>query len=192
MTLAALPAMREQGSGRVVNIVSIGGKVSVPHLAPYTASKVALAGLSEGMHAELAGSGIEVTTVYPGLMRTGSPRHALFKGQHRAEYAWFSISDALPLVSMSVQRAARRIVDAVQAGEASLVLSLPAKLVARAPALLPRITAAALGVVSRLLPEGGTAGAGQRRGRDSESAWSPSVLTSLGERAARTQNQGAD
>lgn len=189
MTLAALPAMREQGGGRVVNVVSIGGKVSVPHLGPYSASKFALAGLSEGLHAELAGSGIAVTTVYPGLMRTGSPRNALFKGRHRAEFAWFSISDALPLLSMSVQRAACRIADAVQAGEASIVLSLPAKLAARASALLPRTTALGLELVNRLLPRAGVASVAQRRGRDSESAWSPSVLTTLGERAARTQNQ---
>lgn len=189
MTLAALPAMRQQGGGRVVNVVSIGGKVSMPHLGPYSASKFALAGLSEGLRAELAGTGIEVTTVYPGLMRTGSPRHALFKGQHRAEFAWFSISDALPLLSMPVERAARRIADALQAGEASLVLSLPAKLAARAPALLPRATAAGLGLINRLLPGAGAASTAQYRGRDSESGWSPSLLTTLGERAARTQNQ---
>jgi len=189
MTLAALPAMRGQGGGRIVNVVSIGGKISVPHLGPYSASKFALAGLSEGLRAELAGSGIEVTTVYPGLMRTGSPRHALFKGQHRAEFAWFSISAALPLLTMSVQRAARRIANAVERGEASIVLSLPARLAARAPALVPRTTAAVLALVNHLLPGAGVASAAQRRGRDSESGWSPSVLTRLGDRAARTQNQ---
>jgi NAD(P)-dependent dehydrogenase (short-subunit alcohol dehydrogenase family) len=186
---AALPAMHAQGGGRIANVVSIGGKISAPHLAPYTASKFALAGLSETLRVELAGSGIVVTTVYPGLMRTGSPRHALFTGQPRAEFAWFSIADALPLVSISVERAARCIVDAVERGEASVVLSLLARLVAPFPALLPRTTAAVLGVVNRLLPGAGAAPAGPRRGRDSESAWSPSVLTRLGERAARTQNQ---
>jgi NAD(P)-dependent dehydrogenase (short-subunit alcohol dehydrogenase family) len=189
MTLPAVEVMRAQGGGRIVNIVSIGGKVSVPHLAPYTASKFALGGLSEGLRAELADEGIDVITVYPGLMRTGSPRHALFKGRHRAEFAWFSIADALPLLTISVERAARRIVDAVERGEASLVLSAPAKLAARVPALLPRTTAALLTLVNRVLPRAEGAEPGQRRGRESESAWSPSALTALGERAARTQNQ---
>jgi NAD(P)-dependent dehydrogenase (short-subunit alcohol dehydrogenase family) len=59
------------------------------------------------LRAELAKDGIRVVTICPGLMRTGSPRHALLKGRHRAEYAWFSISDALPLMSMDAERADR-------------------------------------------------------------------------------------
>jgi NAD(P)-dependent dehydrogenase (short-subunit alcohol dehydrogenase family) len=188
-TLAALPLMRAQGGGHIVNIVSIGGKINAPHLAPYTASKFALAGWSETLHAEMASEGIRVTTVYPGLTRTGSPRHALFKGRHRVEFAWFSIADALPLLSMSVRHAARRIVNACVHGAPSLVLPLPARLVAWAPALLPVATARVLTLVNQLLPRAGASGATQRRGRDSESAWAPSVLTALGERAARTQNQ---
>src|SRR5919201_401355 len=95
--LAVLPQMRQRGEGRIVNISSIGGKVSMPHLLPYNASKFALVGLSEGLRAELAKDGIVVTTVCPGLMRTGSPPNAYFKGQNEKEYAWFAISDALPL-----------------------------------------------------------------------------------------------
>jgi NAD(P)-dependent dehydrogenase (short-subunit alcohol dehydrogenase family) len=188
-TWAALPLMRAQGGGHIMNIVSIGGKISAPHLGPYTASKFALAGWSETLHAELAAEGIGVTTVYPGLMRTGSPRHALFKGHHRVEFAWFSIADALPLLSISVRRAARRIVSACQQGVPSLVLPLPARLPAWATAILPATTARILALVNRLLPRGETWGTIQRRGRDSESAWSPSALTALGDRAARTQNQ---
>lgn len=190
-TLAALPLMRAHGGGRIVNIVSIGGKVSVPHLTPYSASKFALGGLSEGLRAELAKDGIRVTTVYPGLLRTGSPRHALFKGRHRAEFAWFSISDALPLLTMGVERAARRIVTAAERGEACVILTLPARLAARAPALLPAATAAVLALVNRFLPPADRASAGTRLGRESESAWSPSLLTALGERAVRSQNQRA-
>lgn len=107
-TLAVLPALRERGEGRIVNISSLGGNLSVPHLLPYSASKFALTGWSEGLRAELARDGIAVTTVCPGLMRTGSPRNAFFKGRHRAEYAWFSLGDALPFTSMS---AARRAAD---------------------------------------------------------------------------------
>ena len=125
--LAVLPSMRQRRQGRIVNISSIGGKVSVPHLVPYSASKFALVGLSKGLRAELMKDGIEVTTVCPGLMRTGSPRNADFKGQHRFEYAWFSISDALPLLTVSAENAARQIVHACKRGQAELVISIPAK-----------------------------------------------------------------
>lgn len=189
VTLAALPAMRPRGSGRIVNISSIGGRVAVPHLLPYDASKFAVAGFSEGLTAEVARWGIRVTTVYPGLMRTGSPRHALFKGRHRAEYAWFSIADALPGLSMHVERAARRIVDAAYHGMPWLMLTLPAHAAAMLHDLAPGPTIRLLALVNRLLP--GPGGAGQRavRGRDSTSAVSPSILTVAGERAARRQNQ---
>ena len=56
--------MRRAGARRIVNIASIGGRIAVPHLLAYSASKFALAGLSEGFHAELAGSGFVVTTVF--------------------------------------------------------------------------------------------------------------------------------
>jgi NAD(P)-dependent dehydrogenase (short-subunit alcohol dehydrogenase family) len=80
-TMAVLPSMRQKRSGRIVNISSIGGKVSVPHLVPYSASKFALVGFSKGLRAELMKDGIKVTTVCPGLMRTGSPRNADFQRQ---------------------------------------------------------------------------------------------------------------
>src|SRR5205085_5737710 len=105
---AVLRDMIRRGSGRIVNITSIGGKISVPHLLPYCASKFALVGLSEGLHAELTQQGIVVTTVCPGMMRTGSPRNAEFKGRHRAEYAWFSIGGSLPLISIDSHVAAKR------------------------------------------------------------------------------------
>ena len=103
---AVLPAMRTRGRGRIVTITSIGGKVSVPHLMPYSAAKFAAVGLSEGLRAELAGTGIRVTTVVPGLMRTGSHLNVEFRGNPDAEYAWFSLGASLPVVSMDAARAA--------------------------------------------------------------------------------------
>ena len=191
VTLAVLPEMRRRRAGRIVNVASIGGKISVPHLVPYSASKFALVGLSEGLRAELARDGIQVTTVCPGLMRTGSPRHALFKGRHQAEYAWFSISDSLPGISMDAERAARQIVSALRYGTAETVLSVPAKLGAKVHDLFPGFTADMLGLVNRLLPAaGGEAPRTRRKGEQSASAVSPSWLTQLGDRAARRFNQG--
>ena len=67
LMLELIPSMRRRGFGRIVNISSIGGRIAVPHLAPYSASKFALTGLSDAVRAELAPHGIRVTTVCPGL-----------------------------------------------------------------------------------------------------------------------------
>ena len=188
-TLAVLPAMRERAGGRIVNIASIGGKISIPHLLPYSASKFALVGFSEGLRSELKKDGVVVTTVCPGLMRTGGPRNAAFKGRHRAEYAWFSIGDSLPVSSMSAERAARQIVEACKRGDAEVVLSIQAKMAVRFHELFPGLTADLLGLVNRLLPAPGGIGAGSAKGKDSESGLSPSWLTTLGERAAARNNE---
>jgi short-subunit dehydrogenase len=188
-TLAAVPIMRERHKPRIVNITSIGGKLSVPHLLPYSASKFALVGFSEGLRAELRPHGILVTTVCPGLMRTGSPRNATFKGQHQAEYAWFSVSDALPIISMDVERAARRIIDACKAGKAEVVLTLPAKAAVAIHGLFPELTQEMLALANSLLPGPGGIGTASARGADSESAIAPSWLTMLGDEAAWRHNQ---
>jgi short-subunit dehydrogenase len=187
--LAVLPSMRQRKEGRIVNISSIGGKVSVPHLVPYSASKFALVGLSKGLRAELMKDGIVVTTVCPGLMRTGSPRNADFKGQHRFEYAWFSISDALPLLTVSAENAARQIVRACKRGQAELVISVPAKVAVKFDALFPAVMSQLLAVANQILPEPGGVGTQRVKGRDSTSSWSPSWLTTLNEEAAARNNE---
>jgi NAD(P)-dependent dehydrogenase (short-subunit alcohol dehydrogenase family) len=186
---AVLPAMRARKSGRIVNISSIGGKVSVPHLVPYSASKFALVGLSKGLRTELMKDGIKVTTVCPGLMRTGSPRNADFKGKHQLEYAWFSISDALPLLTVSAENAARQIVRACKRGEAELVISVPAKVAVLFESLFPEVMSQILAAVNQFLPGAGGVGTQTIKGRDSKSAWSPSWLTTLNEEAAIRNNE---
>lgn len=184
-----VPQMRERGEGRIVNITSIGGKIAVPHLLPYTASKFALVGLSEGMRAELAKDGIRVTTVVPGLMRTGSPPNAMFKGRHRDEYAWFALSSSLPLTSMRAERAAARIIDAMRHGDPEVVLSLQAKLAVKLNALAPGLAQRVAGLANRLLPAPGGVGAERVAGRDSDSPVTTSVLTRTTARAARRNNE---
>jgi len=157
-TLAALPAMLERGAGRIVNITSVGGKVSVPHLLPYTSAKFAAVGFSQGLRAELAGTGVTVTTIVPGLMRTGSPFNAFFKGRQEAEFTWFAAGDSLAFASMDAARAARQIVSATRRGEAERILSLPAALLSRVHGLFPGTTSDLLGLVNRLiLPKPGDA-----------------------------------
>jgi NAD(P)-dependent dehydrogenase (short-subunit alcohol dehydrogenase family) len=190
-TLAVLPEMRQRGSGRIVNITSIGGKLGIPHLLPYSASKFAAVGFSHGLRAEVAGDGVKVVTVCPGLMRTGSPRNAIFRGRHRSEYAWFSISDSLPGLSISAERAARRIVAACRRGDAEVLFPLPAKVAAVVNAVAPGFTMDALSLVDRLLPGPARNPTGRRKGAESQSWLSPSWLSRLGDRAARRYNQVA-
>jgi NAD(P)-dependent dehydrogenase (short-subunit alcohol dehydrogenase family) len=189
-TRAALPHLRER-QGRIVNISSIGGKVAIPHMAPYCASKHALVGLSNGLRAELAKEGVWVTTVCPGLMRTGSHVNALFKGKRREEFAWFALSDSLPITSMSGRRAAHRIVEACRYGEPHLILTPQARLAAAAATLAPGLTARVLEVVNRLLPGPAEDGDGKepQPGWQHSSNWAPSLLTRLSDEAAVENNE---
>jgi NAD(P)-dependent dehydrogenase (short-subunit alcohol dehydrogenase family) len=190
MIQAALPQMRRQGEGRIVNISSIGGRVSVPHLLPYSASKFALTGLSDGLRTELADENIVVTTVCPGLMRTGSPVNAMFKGRRPQEYAWFAISDSLPIASIDARRAARQIIDACRHGDAELVITVQAKLAILARTVAPELFADLMTVMNRLLPKP-AAPDGDRAepGRENESEWAPSTLTAPTYKAAGENNE---
>lgn len=190
--LTVLPSMRQRRGGRIINISSIGGKISVPHLLPYCVGKFALAGWSEGLRAELIKDNVYVTTVYPGLMRTGSPRNAEFKGKHRAEYTWFLLSDSIPFLSVNADRAARQIVRACESGKSELVISLPAILAVRVSALFPSMVSLAMRAAASLLPGSNGTDTAAKKGAQSETAITQSWLTALDEHAARKNNQILD
>jgi len=186
----SVPGMRRRGFGRIVNISSIGGRLAIPHLGPYSASKFALIGLSDGVRTELDQYGIRVTTVSPGLMRTGSPRNADFKGNHEAEFAWFAIADSVPGLTVSAETAAREIIDACRHGDPELTISLPAKLARMISVAVPSAIGRAMLVANRVLPRPiGAAGDRKKRGRESTSGWAPSVATVLTDRAAAANNE---
>jgi NAD(P)-dependent dehydrogenase (short-subunit alcohol dehydrogenase family) len=190
LMLEIIPVMRRRGFGRIVNISSIGGRLAVPHMAPYSASKFALRGLSDAVRAELAPHGIRVTTVAPGLMRTGSPINAQIKGQHEAEYAWFAIADSLPGMTISAERAASQILSACSYGDPELTITLPARAATVINELAPSLVARLMSLTTRLLPgPTGPQGDRARRGRESESKWAPSVATTLTDRAAVLNNE---
>jgi NAD(P)-dependent dehydrogenase (short-subunit alcohol dehydrogenase family) len=187
---AAIPHMRRSGGGRIVNISSIGGRIGVPHLAAYCASKFALTGVSTALRAELARDNVLVTTVCPGLMRTGSPFNAWFKGRHRAEFAWFAIADSLPVISIDGRRAAAQIVDAARHGDCELVVTWPARLAIAAAAVAPCTFARAMQLVNRALPSPtGALGNESHSGWHSRSSWAPSLLTRPTERSAAENNE---
>jgi len=194
-TMALLPAFLNRNSGQIVNITSIGGKVGVPHLLPYTCAKYAATGFSEGLRSELTPTGIQVTTIAPGLMRTGSYNAATFKGNQAAEAAWFSLSSNLPGLSMNASRAARQIVSATKHRKSEKVLTVPANLLAKAHGLAPVLTEAAMGLAGALLPR--AAAPDSPENKRSRPGWRmPNLKSSklrallfLGRMAARRLNQ---
>jgi NAD(P)-dependent dehydrogenase (short-subunit alcohol dehydrogenase family) len=142
-TWAALPHLRKQtplaGTRRasIVNIASIGGKMAVPHMLPYSAAKFALVGFSEGLHAELRHKGIRVTTVCPGLMRTGGEDHVNIVGDVEFERRWFTFAAKTPGLSVSTKYATNRIFHAVARGRAEITISPQAWLAARFAGAFP-------------------------------------------------------
>jgi len=159
---AALPIMRRQGGGRIVNIASIGGRIAVPHLSPYCAGKFALVGLSETLHAELKKDNISVTTVTPGLMRTGSHRNVVVRGQRRNEARWFGLASATSASSMSADRAARQILAAVRDRRARVTPGIQARVGELANTLAPELVAAVMAMVTSTVLPGPTAADGDR------------------------------
>jgi short-subunit dehydrogenase len=201
LALTALLVMRRQEHGRIITIASIGGKVSVPHLLPYCTAKFAAVGFSEGLRAELGRGPVTVTTVVPGLMRTGSHLQARFTGQAGKEYTWFALGASLPLVSMDAERAARQIIAAVRQRRAEIILTPAGQLASRAAGLAPGLTSGLLHLVQRLaLPapgsQGRTAATGEGDGGTPGQDLNPALpgktfdrLTALGRAAASRFNE---
>ena len=194
MMWETLPLLRGRKGARIVNIASIGGKIAVPHLAPYCASKFALVGLSNALGVELARDGVKVTTVCPGLLRTGSHVQAKFKGQHAKEFNWFATSDNVPGFSVSAKYAAEKIVEACRRGQPELTFPLQMRAAVIAQAVFPNLTAHVLALANRfLLPkpskeaDGMEAWSGERsRSREVTPEWK----TKLVDRAAAENNEG--
>jgi NAD(P)-dependent dehydrogenase (short-subunit alcohol dehydrogenase family) len=184
-----VPKMRVWGGGRIVNISSIGGKVAVPHLAPYSASKFALTGFSDAIRAELALDNIHVTTVAPGMMRTGSHVNAKFKGKHDMEFAWFAASAGAPLISMNADRAARKILAACRRAQPSLTLTFAARGAILGNALFPNLTGYVMRLVNRFLPKPSGAEGNQLRGGSEVRRLIPAWLTRSADRAINRNNE---
>ncbi|UJR79706.1 SDR family NAD(P)-dependent oxidoreductase [Sandaracinus amylolyticus] len=151
-TLAVLPIMRGHGGGRIAHVTSIGGRIPIPHLLAYSAAKFAEVGFSEGLHAEVAKDGIAVTTIVPGLMRTGSYVRAHYHGDVVKEQAWFGSASIAPAISMDADRAASQMVDAIAAKRGRVIVGMPARAAIAAYELFPGTTSRALAVTERALP----------------------------------------
>lgn len=188
-SLAALPVMRKQGHGRIVNIASLAGKIALPHMGPYSASKAALVSLSENMRSELAMENIKVTVVCPGPMRTGAHVNAYYKGRHQAEFTGLSLLSSLPLISTDARVAARKIIEGCRRGKATIVIP---SLFGALPALnniAPELVSDVLCLVNRVEPSPTTReGDVLKEGWDCLSPLAPSALTALADRATAENN----
>ena len=199
LALAVLPVMRDAGHGRLGVVSSVGGLIAVPRLVPYSVAKFGAVGLAEGLHAELAGTGVTVTAVTPGLMRTGGHVRARFVDDDRPDYAWFAPAASLPGLSISAGRAARRIVDGVLAGRPTVELTPLTVVARRVHGVAPATTVRLLGAVSRVLPgpsrravDPGSLDTPAVEGRAARSRLGSRVvdaLSALGDRAARRNNE---
>lgn len=185
--LAVLPEMKKRREGRIVNIASVGGKVSLPHMVPYSGSKFALVGLSEGLRAELKEYNIPVTTVNPGLTRTGSPRNAIIKGQHQKEYAWFTTADVLPFVTMSAQKTAKKIINACRHGDSELTLTLTGKIAALVHGISPGFLTDYFALIDQFLPDPGSNH--RKTGSESESDKTPGWVKEVNDKVGAENNE---
>lgn len=188
-TYAVLPYMRQQGGGRIVNISSSGGRISVPHLASYSVSKAALAALSDALRFELARENIVVTGVYPITMRTGAHVNAQFKGQHREEFTIFALLASLPLIAQDAEGAGRSVLEACRRGDAALYIPGLFRFSPALNMIAPNVISGIMTWINRLLPRSvGRPGDVAKEGWDCTTSLAPSVLTRLGDKATVENN----
>ncbi len=188
MVKAALPHLK-QSEGRIANICSIGGKISVPHLLPYSVSKFAMVALSEGLHAELKRDKVMVTTVIPNLMQTGSTRNVFVKGDHEAEYAWFKTMASSPLFSQKAEKSAKQIIEAIEYGENELILTASAKLAVALQGANPGLVSALSASANNFMHKMTADGFETKKGSESESEISESEMNERTDKAAVANNE---
>lgn len=186
---AVVPGMKKRGGGRIANIASLAGKISIPHQVPYSAGKAAMVGLSTGFRAELIQNNIFVTTVIPGFIRTGAHKNAYIKGQHHEEYEWFSIADSNPLTSMSAENAATKILNAIKYGDAELVMPLHARLGVALEGILPGSVIEIFSQANKLLPSSARSESQRIKGKDIQPSKLAEYLSESGNKAAEKNNE---
>ncbi|GGN68805.1 short-chain dehydrogenase [Actinoplanes lobatus] len=132
---ALLPALTATPGGHLVNVSSLFGLIAPPGQTAYSASKFALRGLSESLRGELADSGVGVTTVHPGGIRTRIAESALVGSHVPEEEIEPNRKVFAALLSYPADKAAEQILRAVAKRKARLLIASSAK----APDLLARL-----------------------------------------------------
>ncbi len=148
LTQRLVPQMRERGRGKVINVSSVGGRMTLPLLGGYNATKHALEAISDAFRYELAAFGIDVVLVEPGVIRTSFSTRAAHDGRSylsvtgpyaRAMARGMDLMARSDVRAAAPERVARTIVAAAEARRP------------RARYIVPRRTVAALWLLG-LLP----------------------------------------
>jgi len=122
LTHVLLPRMLARRHGHIVNIASVGGLASTPGIAVYCATKFGLVGFSETLRSELAGTGVSVSVICPGLIRTGIVDHGVMRALPQARL------DAMIAMGAAPTRVARATISAIRRNRAVTVVTVHAKL----------------------------------------------------------------
>jgi short-subunit dehydrogenase len=141
--LEVLPHMTKKGEGHIVNIASVAAKHGVPYLGAYGAGKAALVALSQSLRAELSGSGISVSVVYPGYTQTeffAKEKHV--GGGRRPAWPY-----------ESPEKVAKNIIRKIEKNKQEIVLSLEGKVLSAVQGILPRIVDLAMERIAHRLRE---------------------------------------
>ena len=132
-----LPVLRREVEAHIVNVSSVFGLLGVPENSAYCASKFAVRGLSESLWVELAGSGIGVTCVHPGGVKTHIARSARLRDETRRNAV---VTEFERVARMTPERAAARIVRAIERGTPRLRLGPETYVADWAKRLAPTMT----------------------------------------------------
>jgi short-subunit dehydrogenase len=119
---AVLPGMLERRSGTITCVSSIAGLMGAPWRTAYSASKHALGGFFSSLRAELSGSGVRITMIFPGFVQTAISQNALSGDGSR-----HGVLDPLQASGQDPEITARKILDALEAGKLELKVAFDAK-----------------------------------------------------------------
>ena len=144
MMQLAIPHMRSQGGGMLVNVGSIAGRVPLPWLGLYCASKYAIGALTDAVRMELDGTGIHTMTVCPGYVRTGFQQNAMgVKAPDKPVSA--------RAFSITAEECARAIVRGVERGARTVVTPRAGWIFIALERLFPSLVDARMAAINRHL-----------------------------------------
>ena len=137
MTKAFLPLMRAQNAGHIVNVSSVFGLFGMPESAAYSTAKFGVRGFSDALRNELRGSGIQVSTVFPGGVKTNITASARIAGPHTPERHARATRRFAKSARTTPEGAARTILRGIRANRFRILVGADAHLLDWLTRLLP-------------------------------------------------------